>query len=188
LQASATYHGFDKVDGDLLPFIRERLRVSLRDGMAHDVVEAALGNDAPEDILLLADRTAALGAFLGTENGAALIAGWRRAGSILAAEEGKDKTVFTPKTEPDMFSGEAEADLYAAIINLPDGDLASVQSPHELVVVMQILGSLRKPIDRFFDELVVNDDNPNIRLNRLGLLAMVRAKMLGVADFSKLEG
>jgi glycyl-tRNA synthetase beta chain len=188
LQASATYHGFGKVDGDLLPFIRERLRVSLRDGMAHDVVEAALGNDAPEDILLLADRTAALGAFLGTENGAALIAGWRRAGSILAAEEGKDKTVFTPKTEPDMFSGEAEADLYAAIINLPDGDLASVQSPHELVVVMQTLGSLRKPIDRFFDELVVNDDNPNIRLNRLGLLAMVRAKMLGVADFSKLEG
>ena len=53
---------------------------------------------------------------------------------------------------------------------------------------MQTLGSLRKPIDRFFDELVVNDDNPNIRLNRLGLLAMVRAKMLGVADFSKLEG
>jgi glycyl-tRNA synthetase beta chain len=47
---------------------------------------------------------------------------------------------------------------------------------------------MRTPIDRFFEEVVVNDDNPKVRDNRLGLLAMVRERMLGVADFSKLEG
>jgi len=47
---------------------------------------------------------------------------------------------------------------------------------------------LRAPIDLFFDKLVVNDDDPAIRQNRLGLLAMVRERMLSVADFTKIEG
>ena len=48
-------------------------------------------------------------------------------------------------------------------------------------------GQLRLPIDAFFDGIVVNDDDPAIRLNRLGLLAVIREKMLMVADFSKIE-
>jgi glycyl-tRNA synthetase beta chain len=50
------------------------------------------------------------------------------------------------------------------------------------------LGQLRVAIDAFFDTIVVNDDDPAIRLNRLGLLAMIREKMLLVADFAKIEG
>ena len=50
------------------------------------------------------------------------------------------------------------------------------------------LGDLRLPIDAFFEGIVVNDDDPAVRLNRLGLLAVIREKMLTVADFSKIEG
>ena len=53
---------------------------------------------------------------------------------------------------------------------------------------MQSLGGLRLPIDGFFDRVVVNHDDAAVRLNRLGLLAMVRQAMQRVADFSKLEG
>ena len=53
---------------------------------------------------------------------------------------------------------------------------------------LSALGALRSPIDVFFDKIVVNDDDPEIRLNRLGLLAMIREKMLAVADFTKIEG
>ena len=50
LTAAAQAHGFDAYDDDLLPFIRERLRVSLRDaGIAHDVVAAAFGNGSGDD-------------------------------------------------------------------------------------------------------------------------------------------
>ena len=58
----------------------------------------------------------------------------------------------------------------------------------DLDAALWLLGGMRTSIDRFFEEVVVNDDNPKVRDNRLGLLAMVREKMLGVADFSKLEG
>ena len=63
-----------------------------------------------------------------------------------------------------------------------------MQDREAILAVMQSLGGLRLPIDGFFDRVVVNHDDAAVRLNRLGLLAMVRQAMQRVADFSKLEG
>ena len=191
LDAAAAGHGFDAVDAELTGFIRERLRVSLRDaGLPHDVVAAALGDAdsaGDDDILGLADRAAALATFLSGDDGAGLVAGWRRAASILGAEESKDKQVFSPSCDPHLFAEEAERELHAALVALPDPD-AAMQDREAILAVMQSLGGLRLPIDGFFDRVVVNHDDAAVRLNRLGLLAMVRQAMQRVADFSKLEG
>ncbi len=191
LASAASAHGFAAPDPDLEPFIRERLRVSLREaGLAHDVVAAALGDgNGPghDDILGLADRAAALSTFLGGDDGTGLVAGWRRAASILDAEESKAKQVFSPASDPQLFAEDAEASLYAALTALPEPD-AQLQTRDDILAVMQSLGGLRQPIDEFFDSVVVNHDDTAIRLNRLGLLAMVRQAMQRVADFSRLEG
>ena len=191
LSAAAKAHGFDAVDPDLLAFIRERLRVTLRDdGLAHDVVAAALGDDGAEgddDILALADRAAALSEFLSGDDGTGLLAGWRRAASILNAEESKAKQAFSPETDPRLFTEDAEIALHGALTALPE-PAAGAQDRETLLATMQSLGGLRGPIDGFFDRVVVNDDDAAVRQNRLGLLAMVRHSMQRVADFSKLEG
>ena len=191
LSAAAKAHGFDAVDPDLLAFIRERLRVTLRDdGLAHDVVAAALGDDGAEgddDILALADRAAALSEFLSGDDGTGLLAGWRRAASILNAEESKAKQAFSPETDPRLFAEDAEIALHGALAALPE-PAAGAQNRETLLAAMQSLGGLRGPIDGFFDRVVVNDDDAAVRQNRLGLLAMVRHSMQRVADFSKLEG
>ena len=191
LTAAAHAHGFAAPDPDLGSFIRERLRVSLRDnGLAHDVVAAALGDGAgpgQDDILGLADRAAALSTFLADKDGAGLLAGWRRAASILEAEESKAKQVFSPNADPHLFVETAETGLHAALIALPEAD-TRMQDRDGLLAVMQSLGGLRRPIDMFFDSVVVNHEDAAIRQNRLGLLAMVRQAMQRVADFSKLEG
>ena len=191
LSAAAKAHGFDAVDPDLLAFIRERLRVTLRDdGLAHDVVAAALGDDGAkvdDDILALADRAAALSEFLSGDDGTGLLAGWRRAASILNAEESKAKQAFSPETDPRLFTEDAEIALHGALAALPE-PAAGAQDRETLLAAMQSLGGLRGPIDGFFDRVVVNDDDAAVRRNRLGLLAMVRHSMQRVADFSKLEG
>ena len=191
LSAAAKAHGFDAVDPDLLAFIRERLRVTLRDdGLAHDVVAAALGDDGAEgddDILALADRAAALSEFLSGDDGTGILAGWRRAASILNAEESKAKQAFSPETDPRLFTEDAEIALHGALAALPE-PAAGAQDRETLLAAMQSLGGLRGPIDGFFDRVVVNDDDAAVRQNRLGLLAMVRHSMQRVADFSKLEG
>ena len=191
LSAAAKAHDFDAVDPDLLAFIRERLRVTLRDdGLAHDVVAAALGDDGAEgddDILALADRAAALSEFLSGDDGTGLLAGWRRAASILNAEESKAKQAFSPETDPRLFTEDSEIALHGALAALPE-PAAGAQDRETLLAAMQSLGGLRGPIDGFFDRVVVNDDDAAVRQNRLGLLAMVRHSMQRVADFSKLEG
>ena len=191
LESAAAGHGFDVVESDLTGFIRERLRVSLRDaGLAHDVVAAALGDGegaGDDDILGLADRAAALATFLSGDDGAGLVAGWRRAASILGAEESKDKQLYSPTCDPQLFAETAETDLHAALVALPDPG-AGMQDRDAILAVMQSLGGLRRPIDGFFDRVVVNHDDAAVRLNRLGLLAMVRQAMQRVADFSRLEG
>ena len=181
LQKAAENYQFDAVDEDLLPFIRDRLRVYLRDqNMRHDVVAAALADASGDDVCRMADEARSLAGFLADGEGAGLMAGWRRVSSMLSAEEKKAKTAFSATTDPTLFN-DIEQRLHKALIAVPDNGV-------DFSVQLTALGQLRLPIDEFFDGIVVNDDDPAIRLNRLGLLAAIREKMLMVADFSKIEG
>ncbi|MDC1382472.1 glycine--tRNA ligase subunit beta [Candidatus Puniceispirillum sp.] len=181
LQTAAKGYGFAVVEADLLPFIRDRLRGYLRDQqMRHDVVAAALADVDGDDVCLMAARAAALAMFLGASDGDGLMACWRRVSSILSAEEKKAKTVIAASFDPALFN-ETEQVLFARLSAMADNQ-ASID------IQLGELGALRSPIDVFFEKIVVNDDDPEIRLNRLGLLATVREKMLAVADFSKIEG
>ena len=181
LQKAAENYQFDAVDEDLLPFIRDRLRVYLRDqNMRHDVVAAALADASGDDVCRMADEARSLAGFLADGEGAGLMAGWRRVSSMLSAEEKKAKTAFSATTDPTLFN-DIEQCLHKALIAVPDNGV-------DFSVQLTALGQLRLPIDAFFDGIVVNDDDPAIRLNRLGLLAAIREKMLMVADFSKIEG
>ena len=181
LQKAAENYQFEAVDEDLLPFIRDRLRVYLRDqNMRHDVVAAALADASGDDVCRMADEARSLAGFLADGEGAGLMAGWRRVSSMLSAEEKKAKTAFSATTDPTLFN-DIEQRLHKALIAVPDNGV-------DFSVQLTALGQLRLPIDAFFDGIVVNDDDPAIRLNRLGLLAAIREKMLMVADFSKIEG
>ena len=181
LQKAAENYQFDAVDGDILPFIRDRMRVYLRDqNMRHDVVAAALADASGDDVCRMADEARSLAGFLADGEGAGLMAGWRRVSSMLSAEEKKAKTAFSATTDPTLFN-DIEQRLHKALIAVPDNGV-------DFSVQLTALGQLRLPIDAFFDGIVVNDDDPAIRLNRLGLLAVIREKMLMVADFSKIEG
>ena len=181
LQAGASGYGFAEVDADLLPFIRDRLRGYLRDQkMRHDVVAAALADDDGDDICLMASRASALAGFLAAADGTGLMAGWRRVSSILAAEEKKAKIAFAAISDPALFT-ETEKALFEPLSTM-------VVNQDNIELQLAALGALRSPIDLFFEKIVVNDDDSAIRLNRLGLLAMIREKMLAVADFTKIEG
>jgi len=155
--------------------------VYLRDqNMRHDVVAAALADSSGDDLCRMADEARSLAGFLADGEGAGLMAGWRRVSSMLSAEEKKAKKSFPAATDPALFN-DIEQRLHTALAAVPDSDV-------DFASKLTALGQLRLPIDAFFDGIVVNDDDAAIRLNRLGLLAVIREKMLMVADFSKIEG
>ena len=95
----------DDLGTDLLSFFADRLKVHLRDeGIRHDVIDAvfALGDD---DLVRVTAKSRALQAFLDTDDGAALLAGYRRAANILKIEEGKgfDLAAALAELDPSSF-------------------------------------------------------------------------------------
>jgi len=181
------YHAFPGVFTDeVLAFFADRLKVLLRDqGKRHDLVDAvfALGDD---DLVRIVARVDALSAFLTTDDGANLLAGYKRAANILKAEEKKGASPTGPAARM-PFAPEEERALVDILTEIePSIELALERE--DFAAAMRWLASLRAPVDAFFDKVLVNSDDAAERDNRLRLLIQVRDAMGRVADFSLIAG
>ncbi|WP_300395709.1 glycine--tRNA ligase subunit beta [Henriciella sp.] len=169
---------------DLLAFFADRLKQYLRDaGARHDLIDAvfALGED---DLVLIVKRVEALGAFLESDDGANLLAGYKRAANILKAEEKKDGKAYDGAPDPKLFEQEEERALAEAITESVAAAEAALQA-EDFEKAMGALSSLRPPVDAFFDAVTVNAERPELRQNRLLILGSIRDALHRVADFSK---
>jgi len=174
------------VSQDLGVFFADRLKVALREqGKRHDLVDAifALGDD---DLVRVVDRIEALDAFLKTEDGANLLAGYKRAVNILKAEEKKGPL---PTGEAKSMPGALDEETFLlAALRLALPDLKIELENEQFTEALGTLAQLRAPVDAFFDKVLVNADDAAVRQNRLRLLAQVRDAMGLVADFSLIAG
>ncbi|WP_037087730.1 glycine--tRNA ligase subunit beta [Neorhizobium vignae] len=171
---------------DLLSFFHDRLKVYLRDqGARHDLIDAVLTPDA-DDLLLVARRVEALTAFITSEDGKNLLAGTKRAVQLLAAEE-KKGTVVADGVSEELLKLDAEKALWAAIV-VASKEASDAVAKEDFRSAMEALSKLRAPVDKFFEDVLVNDEDTAIRANRLALLKAIREATATVADFSKISG
>ncbi|PTQ65314.1 glycyl-tRNA synthetase beta chain [Sphingomonas sp. PP-CE-3G-477] len=199
-----------------LDFLDERLKVQQREaGVRHDLIDAVFALGGEDDLVRLLARVHALQAFVITEDGANLLAGYKRAANILKKEapsapspprgEGRGEGLpssAAPGTAPHpdpLPAGEreqetlsytpepAETALMTALDSAEPRATAAI-AREDFAAAMAALASLRAPIDAFFDSVIVNDSDPAKRSARLALLERVRAAVHNVADFSKIEG
>jgi glycyl-tRNA synthetase beta chain len=172
--------GFKPADAELAEFLYDRLRGLLRDaGYTANEIEAVVAQ-APARIDLVPSQLAAVRAFMELPEAESLAAANKRIGNILKKAE------------------DVAATFDAALLMEPAeralGDaFAGVQPPAERLYasgdyagMLKALAPLKLPVDRFFDEVMVNVDDATLRANRLGLLSALRATMNRVADISKL--
>ncbi|MBA4355209.1 MAG: glycine--tRNA ligase subunit beta, partial [Novosphingobium sp.] len=197
----------------LLEFIVDRLKVQQREaGVRHDLIDAVFALGGEDDLVRLLARVHALQAFVGTEDGSNLIAGYKRAANILKKEGFSAIDMIPADGEEDplvmvddpAFAGiadqmahapsaltyapePAEAALIAALESAgPQADRAI--AIEDFTAAMAALASLRAPIDAFFETVTVNDADAKKRSSRLALLDRFRAAVHKVADFSRIEG
>ncbi len=202
--------------GALQKFFADRLKVQQREaGVRHDLIDAvfALGNE--DDLVRLLSRVKALQEFMATEDGANLLAGYKRAANILKKEdwvgiEGEiartgEEDPLALVDDPDLkavvdakmaqrhakdlsYTPEpAEKALMEALDSAEPTAVAAV-AEEDFAAAMAALATLRAPIDAFFDSVTVNDADPAKRAARLELLARFRNAVHQVADFSRIEG
>lgn len=178
----------DSLFEELMPFFADRLKVHLRDqGVRHDLIDAVFALPGQDDLALIVRRVEALSAFLATDDGENLLAGAKRAANILAIEEKKDGKTYDGQPAGDLLKAPAERALEAAIAKVKFDTKAAIDVEN-FEGAMRALAELRAPVDTFFTDVKVNDDDAAIRENRLKLLSEIRAATLTVADFSKIAG
>ncbi len=200
----------------LLNFFADRLKVQQREaGVRHDLIDAVFALGGEDDLVRLLARVHALQAFVTTEDGKNLLAGYKRAANILKKEApasspakagaqglSGDELREGAGLDPRLRGGTegegmqhplsctpepAEAALQVALDSAEPRATAAIAA-EDFAAAMAALASLRAPIDAFFDSVIVNDPDPAKRSARLALLERVRAAVHNVADFSKIEG
>ena len=176
---------------DLVSFFVERLKTYLRETRArHDLIDAVFGSAGSDDFTLVVRRVAILGGFLGTDEGANLLAGYRRAANILKAEAKKAPgaaSLFAGAFDPDKLVEPAERTL-ADRLAAATPAAAEAVAREDFEAAMRVLSTLREPVDAFFDAVTVNASDPATRLNRLRLLNGFREAVHAVADFARIGG
>lgn len=148
--------------------------------------ETGEGGSPNDDLVLVVRKVEALAAFVDTEDGKNLVAGWKRANNILAAEEKKGAEI-SRVLDARLFREPAETALFEAM-NEATNKAGHAVDAEDFAGAMTALAGLRGPVDAFLDAVLVNDPDPEIRINRLTLLNELRRATARVADFSKLSG
>lgn len=178
------------VRADLLAFFADRLKVHLREeGARHDLIDAVFALDDQDDLLMIVRRVEALGRFLETDDGANLLAGYRRAANILRIEEKKDARAYDEAPDLALVEarGQSEEKALVAALARAEEEARAALGREDFEGAMRALSLLRAPVDAFFDAVTVNAEDADLRANRLRLLAALRRAMRTVADFGQIQ-
>ncbi|WP_442775438.1 glycine--tRNA ligase subunit beta [Sphaerotilus montanus] len=165
----------------LRAFFADRLSVSLREqGYSAQEVDAVLAL-APSRLGDIPRRLAAVRTFSALPEAASLAAANKRIGNILKKAEG----TVEARIDAALLQDAAEQALAAALQSVqPQADTLFEQG--EYAASLQALAALKAPVDAFFDDVMVNAEDPALRANRLGLLKTLHGAMNRVADLSRL--
>jgi glycyl-tRNA synthetase beta chain len=166
---------------ELRDFITERTRNYFREnGHGAEIINAAMASSwstLPD----LNARLEALTGFLGQEVGLSLAAANKRIGNILRKAEARHGA----NINPELLNQMEEKDLFKQI-NQAGNELVTLLQQGDYAAGLQILSRLRPAVDRFFDAVMVMDEDPGLRNNRLALLGRLKSQFDQIADLSVL--
>jgi glycyl-tRNA synthetase beta chain len=177
---------------ELDAFFADRLKVQLREqGARHDLVDAVFALAGHNDLVLIVRRVEALGRFLDSEDGKNLLAGYKRATSIIRIEEKRDARQYVGRPDPSRYRQDEEWALSRAI-DTAKAEANDAVAREDFEAAMRAMAKLRPHVNAFFDKVTVNvadgPDKQQLRENRLKLLNEIREATRAVADFARIEG
>jgi glycyl-tRNA synthetase beta chain len=181
------------VANEIYAYVMERLRAYYLDNVATtaagdakvittEMFDAVLATQ-PRSPLDFDARLRALSAFLELPESSSLTAANKRIANILR----KSEAAVGTEVDVEVLKEPAEVRLFDAMRGLRDA-VSSATARREYTAALGQLAQLRPAVDGFFDEVMVNAEDPKLRANRLSLLSGLRGLFAGVADLSRLPG
>lgn len=183
------YDSGEEISVNLFGFILDRLSIYLKDqGVDREALIAIIhvkpNNAINGDLKDIVNRVEALQSFLDTPDGENLLAGYKRAANILKAEAKKGDL---PAGEIGTLS-QAEAVALQTGLTNSKAKIEAALASEAYADAMTALSELRRPIDAFFENVMVVSEDKETRENNLRLLLQIRDTARQIADFDKIGG
>jgi len=168
-------------------FLRDRLKNYLKvKNVRYDIIEAAVSSQVSDDFVSLYKKCLTLNKYLKKDLGKNILMTYKRVSNILDQEKKTVNLKVTGEPNSILFNKDEEKLLFDQI-NEVRKYFSSVIKNENYEKTLEILSSAKKTTDNFFENVVVNDENENMKKNRLELLEMFCNTFDNFIDFSKIE-
>lgn len=169
---------YDKIEDEIMDFFIRRIKNMFSDkGIRYDLIEAVVHRDI-DDIYDMKVRADQLNEWLENEDLTEVLTAFNRVATL-----GKDSE--TEEVSRELLAEEEEINLYNSFNSIEDELLEYIEQK-EYNKALEILASLREPIDSFFDKVMVMVEDEEVKNNRLGLLRKIYNTMMKICDLSKI--
>ena len=178
----------DRLADDLMDFFNDRFKNLLKDKEKRlDVVDSVLSNNRSDDFYNLYLKITTIAKCIKQPDGINSIAAYKRAKNILEQNDQMVKDNIFGNPDPVLFNTEIEENLLANIQEVREY-FTTPSRLRDSQKSIKMLSDVKVLTDRFFEEVKVNDDNEEVKKNRLELLFLMCKTFDNFTDFSKLEG
>ena len=178
----------DRLADDLIDFFNDRFKNLLKEKEKRlDVVDSVLSNNRSDDFYNLYLKITTIAKYIKQPDGINSIAAYKRAKNILEQNDQMVKDNIFGNPDPVLFNTEIEKNLLANIQEVREY-FTTPSRLRDSQKSIKMLSDVKVLTDRFFEEVKVNDDNEEVKKNRLELLFLMCKTFDNFTDFSKLEG
>ena len=172
---------------ELAEFLMDRLKYYMKEKQIRgDIIEASVSSHNLDNMNKIYNKASTLNSVISKEIGEDIVINYKRASSILSGEL-KDKDIeLSNTTDPGIFKNDYEKNLFKKINELRKY-FSSINKDENYKETLIVLVSAKKVISDFFDNVKVNDEDKNIKKNRLELLQMLCRTFNNYINFSNIE-
>lgn len=178
----------NSVTKDVLTFLRERFKNLLKDKkIRNDIIEAVYSSYIGSDFLSLYKKCLLINKNISKDICKNIIGTYKRASNIIYQELKNEKENILGQPELFLFKKDEETHLYNKINEIRQY-FSNTKKQESYDETLKVLAGAKPVTDNFFDNVIVNDENSDIKKNRLELLQMFCKTYNNFMDFSKVEG
>ncbi len=171
-------------ENEILNFLKERMKNILKDkNIKNDIIEASIGSYFSDNYFDLYKKNTLMNKYINKEVGINAISSYKRAYNIVESV----KENLSGRPDAVLFRKDEEKHLFEKLNEIRKSFAVNEQDKDYEKLLLS-LSEIKMFTDKFFDNVIVNDDNNDIKNNRLELLKMFCNTFNNFINFSKLEG
>ena len=158
---------------ELNTFLKDRFRYYMKEKqIRNDIIDASISSFSLNKLFSSFEKSKILNKIINRQEGLDIISSFKRASNILDFEIKDGKVVITNSTDPAIFKTDFEKNLYKRIVEIKKY-YSDINNDENYEKSLSILASAKKEIFDFFDNVKVNEENEDLRKNRLELINML---------------